>query len=163
LRGSSYAAEDPGQRSLRPVPWRPLLSDATGQRLNPRPSAIGAQTAIVVGPEGQTSPSGADEIHTDRQGRIRVRFHWQQGERKDDRSSCWIRVAMALAGNGQGLQFIPRIGHEVLVQFMDGDVDQPVVIGSLYSGQGEAGSRPTTSHATSLNHEQRPVPSTRRR
>ena len=104
---------------------------------------MGAQTAIVVGPSGQSAPSGADEIHTDRQGRIRVRFHWQQGDRADDRSSCWLRVAMALAGSGQGLQFIPRIGHEVLVQFMDGDVDQPVVVGSLYSGQGEAGSRPT--------------------
>ncbi|MES1952736.1 Rhs element Vgr protein [Salinisphaera sp. S4-8] len=127
----------------RDVPWRPVLADDTGLRFNPRPTAPGAQTATVVGPDGATAPAGADELHTDALGRIKVRFHWQAGEAADDRLTCWIRCVQRDAGAGHGQQFIPRIGQEVLVQFLGGDIDRPVVTSSLYNGQGEAGTPAT--------------------
>ena len=125
------------------IPWRPALGDSTGTTLNPRPTAPGAQTAIVVGANGHASPDGADELYCDRLGRIRVRFHWQEGTADDDRSTCWLRVAQRHAGAGMGAQFLPRIGQEVLVAFLEGDIDRPIVVGSLYNGQGEGGLRPT--------------------
>ena len=131
----------------RDVPWRPVLADDTGLRFNPRPTAPGAQTATVVGPDGATAPAGADALHTDALGRIKVRFHWQRGDTPDDRLSCWIRCAQRDAGSGHGQQFIPRIGQEVLVRFLGGDIDRPVITGSLYNGQGEAGT-PTTPGGT---------------
>jgi type VI secretion system secreted protein VgrG len=85
-----------------------------------------AETALVVGPEGQ-------EIYTDEYGRIKVQFHWDLEGKKNERSSCWIRVAQAWAGPTFGFQFIPRIGMEVLVTFLGGDVDRPVVTGCLYN------------------------------
>ncbi|NZA28504.1 type VI secretion system tip protein VgrG [Luteimonas sp. SJ-92] len=128
----------------RERPWRPVLADETGARLNPRPTAPGYQTAIVVGADGQPSPSGAQELHCDRLGRIRVRFHWQQGQGAGEAAdSCWLRVAQRYAGPGVGSQFLPRIGQEVLVAFLEGDIDRPVVTGALYNGQGEAGVAPT--------------------
>ena len=87
-----------------------------------------AETATVVG-------AGAEEILTDSQGRIRVRFHWDQEESLEGRSSCWIRVAQPWAGAGWGHQFIPRVGTEVLVLFVRGDPDAPVVIGSACNGE----------------------------
>lgn len=123
----------------RSRPWRPVLVDGTGRRLNPRPTAPGYQTAIVVGPNGQDSPSGHQELHSDALGRVRVKFHWQQGEASDDRDSCWLRVAQRYAGPGVGSQFLPRIGQEVLVAFLEGDIDRPLVVGALYNGRGEAG------------------------
>jgi type VI secretion system secreted protein VgrG len=85
------------------------------------------ETALVVGPPGE-------EIYTDEHGRIKVQFHWDRAGRSDEHSSCWIRVAHAWAGGGWGTQFIPRVGMEVLVAFIEGDTDRPVVIGSLYNG-----------------------------
>ena len=113
------------------IPWRPTLYDGTGALLNPRPTAWGSQTAIVVGPDGSTANAGA--VHTDELGRIRIRFHWQQ----EDRNSCWVRVAQMFAGPGYGAQFIPRIGQEVLVKFFENDIDRPIVTGVLYNGQGQ--------------------------
>lgn len=127
----------------RDCPWRPMLQDGTGALLNPRPLAPGLQTAIVTGPDGQLAAEGAHEVHTDALGRVRVRFHFQAGERRDDRDSCWLRVAQRYAGPGVGSQFLPRIGQEVLVAFQEGDIDRPVIVGSLYNGQGEAGIPPT--------------------
>ncbi|BAK76211.1 type VI secretion system Vgr family protein [Pseudogulbenkiania sp. NH8B] len=99
-----------------------------------KPTARGAQTATVVGPAGE-------EIHTDAHGRIKVQFHWQRpdehptiGANLDDTSSCWLRVAMPAAGAGWGHQFIPRIGQEVLVDFLEGDIDRPIITGVLYNG-----------------------------
>ncbi|MGY4830405.1 type VI secretion system Vgr family protein [Sphaerotilaceae bacterium SBD11-9] len=119
----------------RAVPWRP-------QHV-PRPTALGVQTAVVVGPTGNTRPDGADELYTDAVGRIRVQFHWQGNghadARDDNRKSCWVRVAQRWAGAGMGQQFIPRIGQEVLIDFLEGHIDRPVCIGSLYNGRGEAG------------------------
>jgi type VI secretion system secreted protein VgrG len=147
------AVEDKAQSSgyanrfealTRNRPWRPLLSDGTGARMNPRPTAPGPQTAIVVGPNGETAPLSTGPLYCDGRGRIHVRFHWQRGEQPDDQRSCWLRVAQRYAGPGVGSQFLPRIGQEVLVDFLEGDIDQPLVIGALYNGQGEGGTAPTT-------------------
>jgi type VI secretion system secreted protein VgrG len=106
-----------------------------------------SQTATVVGESGQPDASGADEIHTDALGRIRVQFHFQsagQGPSAETSAgSTWVRVLQRYAGAGMGLQFIPRIGQEVLVDFIEGDIDRPLVVGALYNGQGEAGSPAT--------------------
>jgi len=103
------------------VPYRP-------RRLTPRPTIAGAQTAIVVGPAGE-------EIHTDEYGRIKVQFHWDREGKHDDKASCWIRVAQAWAGAGWGALYLPRIGQEVVVEFLEGDPDRPLVTGSVYNGQ----------------------------
>lgn len=113
------------------VAWRPALLDGTGLRLNPKPTALGSQTAIVVGADGSTANAGT--VHTDALGRIRIRFHWQTGES----GTCWVRVAQLFAGPGYGAQFIPRIGCEVLVKFFDNDIDRPIVNGVLYNGAGQ--------------------------
>lgn len=123
----------------RARPWRPVLLDATGARANPRPTAPGYQTAIVAGPDGQAHAAGRQELHSDALGRVRVRFHFQQGRGAGDRDSCWLRVAQRYAGPGVGSQFLPRIGQEVLVAFLEGDIDRPLVVGALYNGRGEAG------------------------
>ncbi|MFC3551862.1 type VI secretion system Vgr family protein [Lysobacter cavernae] len=125
----------------RAQPWRPVLADGTGARLNPRPTAPGYQTARVVGPDGRATPQGSHELHGDALGRVRVRFHFQSDAADTDTAadSCWLRVAQRYAGPGVGSQFLPRIGQEVLVAFLEGDIDRPVVVGALYNGQGEAG------------------------
>ncbi|MCF7751406.1 type VI secretion system tip protein VgrG [Bacillus subtilis subsp. subtilis] len=124
----------------RTTPWRPVLHDDTGARLNPRPLAPGYQTAIVVGAPGS---SGSHEVHADQAGRIRVKFHFQSGQGDGAQDSAWLRVAQRYAGPGVGSQFLPRIGQEVLVGFLDGDIDRPLVLGALYNGRGEAGVAPT--------------------
>lgn len=129
------------------IPWRPVLIDGTGQRLNPRPTVPGPMNAIVVGPNNETRPSGADELWCDALGRIKVRFLWQMAERPDDASSCWLRVVQRQAGNGMGWQWLPRIGQEVLVSFLDNDIDRPIVLGALYNGRGEGGITPTPGGA----------------
>ena len=95
-------------------------------RLTPKPFVQGPQTAVVVGPAGE-------EIHTDDYGRIKVQFHWDRYGKKDEHSSCWIRVSQMWAGKGWGSVSTPRIGHEVIVDFLEGDPDQPIVIGSVHN------------------------------
>ncbi|WP_112173990.1 type VI secretion system Vgr family protein [Paraburkholderia unamae] len=99
-------------------------------RTTPRAVASGPQTAVVVGESGA-------EITTDSYGRIKVAFHWEQlmpaSPTKSDMNRCWVRVAQGWAGNQWGAFFLPRIGHEVLVEFIEGDPDQPVVTGSVYN------------------------------
>ncbi|SPA33042.1 conserved hypothetical protein; putative VGR-RELATED PROTEIN [Cupriavidus taiwanensis] len=124
-------------------PWRARVLGADCPRLYSRANPLGVHTAIVVGPDGQMQPDGNAEHHASPRGHIRVRFPWQRGERADDRSSRWVRVAQRQAGAGMGWQWLPRIGQEVLVKFADDDIDQPFVIGALYNGQGEAGIPPT--------------------
>jgi type VI secretion system secreted protein VgrG len=124
------------------LPWRPPMLDASGAMLLPRATAPGSQSAIVVGPDGQTSASGADELYCDKLGRVRIRFHWQ-GDQDDANASCWVRVAQRSAGGGMGAQFLPRIGQEVLVTFLENNIDRPLILGALYNGQGEGGQLPT--------------------
>ncbi|MCY0388381.1 type VI secretion system tip protein TssI/VgrG [Robbsia sp. Bb-Pol-6] len=92
----------------------------------PRPAVQGMHTAVVVGPAGE-------EIWTDDLGRVKVRFHWDRHAARDENSSCWVRVAQAVAGQGWGQLFLPRVGHEVLVSYIDGDPDRPLVTGSVYN------------------------------
>lgn len=116
---------------LRARPYRP-------QRV-PKPRIVGVQTAVVVDRKGgitaPTSSADGDDIVTDKHGRIRVKFHWDLTEAAPaGTTSCWVRVAQSWAGQGWGFQFIPRVGMEVVVQFVDGDPDQPIVTGCLYNG-----------------------------
>jgi Rhs element Vgr protein len=124
------------------VVWRPQLPGTDG-RSHARPTAPGSQTATVIGADGSDFPNGADELYCDRLGRVRIRFHWQEGT-----ASCWVRVAQRSAGGGMGFQFLPRIGTEVLVQFLEGDIDRPIIVGALYNGQGEGGVAPTPGGRT---------------
>jgi type VI secretion system secreted protein VgrG len=102
------------------IPYRPARPAA-------RPRIPGLQSALVVGPAGE-------EIHTDLHGRIRVRFPWDRDAKGDETSSCWVRVAQVWSGPGWGFMFIPRIGMEVLIAFMDGDPDRPLVVGCAHNG-----------------------------
>ncbi len=92
----------------------------------PKPRVEGVQSATVVGPKGQ-------EIHTDEFGRVRVQFPWDREGKHDDGSSCWIRVSQGWAGTGYGMIVIPRVGQEVLIGFLEGDPDQPVIVGRVYN------------------------------
>jgi type VI secretion system secreted protein VgrG len=97
-------------------------------RTTPRPIVQGPQTAIVVGPAGE-------EIHVDKYGRIKVQFYWDRLGKKDDASSCWMRVSQIWAGKNYGWMTIPRIGQEVIVDFLEGDADHPIVTGRVYNAE----------------------------
>ena len=111
----------------REVPFRPT-------RVTYKPKVYGCQTAIVVG-------TANEEIYTDKHGRVKVQFHWDRDGKYDEKSSCWIRVSQLWAGQGWGAMYIPRVGQEVIVDFLEGDPDRPIVVGRVY-------------------HEQNPVPYT---
>ncbi len=102
-------------------PFRP-------QRTTPKPVMQGPQTAVVVGPVGE-------EIHTDKFGRVKVQFHWDRYGMKNENSSCWIRPSHPLAGKNWGMVTIPRIGQEVIVDFLEGDPDQPIITGRVYNAE----------------------------
>src|SRR5688500_6075021 len=114
---SSFAATTSRQR-VRPT------------RLTPKPCVQGPQTAMVVGPPG-------DEIYTDQYGRVKVLFHWdREGEKKkDENCSCWVRVSQPWAGKAWGGVAIPRIGQEVIIGFLEGDPDQPIITGRVYNAE----------------------------
>jgi uncharacterized protein (DUF2345 family) len=129
------------------VAYRSSGADQRGFLLHPKPTIHGQQTAIVVGPAGTM-------VHTDRDHRIKVQFHWQRGDGShsrlshpapeghvgapaDDGAGAWVRVATSIAGANWGSNAIPRVGQEVLIDFMEGDIDRPVVIGALYNGKGQ--------------------------
>jgi type VI secretion system secreted protein VgrG len=103
------------------VPYRP-------PRSTQKPVVQGPQTAIVVGKSGE-------EIWTDKHGRVKVMFHWDRYAQGDEKSSCWVRVAQVWAGKGWGGMMIPRVGQEVIVDFLEGDPDQPIVTGRVYNGE----------------------------
>lgn len=103
------------------VVYRPPLA-------TPRPRIAGSQTALVVGASGE-------EIYTDQYGRVKVQFHWDQVGTSDENSSCWMRVSQGWAGQGWGGIFLPRVGMEVIVSFLEGDPDQPIVSGCVYNAQ----------------------------
>ncbi len=100
-------------------PFKPL-------RKTPKPTVRGSQTATVVGPAGE-------EIFTDKYGRVKVQFHWDREGKYDSDSSCWLRVVQGLAGNNWGSMFIPRIGMEVMVDFLESDPDRPIITGCVYN------------------------------
>jgi type VI secretion system secreted protein VgrG len=95
-------------------------------QVTPKPRIPGVQSAIVVGPPGE-------EIHTDEHGRVRVQFHWDREGKRDQHSSCFLRVSQSWASRGYGAQAIPRVGDEVLVGFFEGDPDQPVIVGRVHN------------------------------
>ena len=101
------------------LPYRP-------QRVAPKPVVYGTQSAVVVGPPGE-------EIYTDKYGRVKVQFPWDRTQPYSSESSCWVRCAMPWAGKNFGFISIPRIGHEVVVAFEEGDPDQPIIVGSVYN------------------------------
>jgi type VI secretion system secreted protein VgrG len=101
------------------IPYRP-------PRQTPRPQVRGCQTAFVVGPSGE-------EIYTDKYGRVKVQFHWDREGRSNENSSCWMRVASFWAGKNWGAVHLPRIGQEVVVDFLEGDPDRPLIVGSVYN------------------------------
>jgi type VI secretion system secreted protein VgrG len=92
----------------------------------PKPKVSGVESATVVGPAGE-------EIHTDEFGRVRVHFHWDRESQMDDNSSCWIHVSQPWGGTGFGGSNLPRVGQEVIVDFLGGDPDRPVVVGRVYT------------------------------
>ncbi len=98
------------------------------QRMTPRAIVHGTQTAVVVGPSGE-------EIFTDEYGRVKVQFFWDRKGQKDQNSSCWIRVSQPWAGKSWGGIWIPRIGQEVVVDFLEGDPDRPLIVGRVYNEQ----------------------------
>ena len=96
-------------------------------RLTRKPVVEGPQTAIVVGPSGE-------EIYVDKHGRVKVQFHWDREGQMNEKSSCWIRVSQLWAGQKWGAMYIPRIGQEVIVDFLEGDPDRPIITGRVYHG-----------------------------
>ena len=125
------------------IPYRPLVRDGQGRSLHPKPTVHGQQTAIVIG--------NADPIHSDRDHRIKVQFHWQRGSQSASRNAhpggddnapanarlgAWLRMATAVAGDNWGQVSLPRVGQEVLVDFLNGDIDRPVVASAVYNGIG---------------------------
>jgi type VI secretion system secreted protein VgrG len=106
---------------------QPTTRNYRPQRVTPIPRPSGPETAVVVGPAGE-------EIYTDKYGRVKVQFHWDRDGKMDENSSCWIRVSHPWAGLNYGSIHIPRIGQEVIVEFIHGDVDYPIITGRVYNG-----------------------------
>jgi type VI secretion system secreted protein VgrG len=102
------------------IPYRP-------ERRTRKPFVHGPQTAMVTGPAG-------DEIYTDKYGRVKLQFHWDREGKKDENSSCWVRVSQSWAGPGFGAMHIPRVGQECVVDFLEGDPDRPIITGRVYNG-----------------------------
>jgi type VI secretion system secreted protein VgrG len=128
--GASYTTGDAGtgaqysnQLTCIPasVPFRPA-------RVTPKPFVQGPQPALVVGKSGE-------EIWTDKYGRVKVQFYWDRLGKKDENSSCWIRVSHPWAGQGWGSVSIPRMGQEVIVEFLEGDPDRPIIMGRVYNAE----------------------------
>jgi len=130
LRGEGWGEGETGDANFTQgyrnrfsaTPWDVLHRPALK---HPKPKVLGSQTAVVTGPAGE-------EIHCDQYGRVNVQFHWDREGQADDKTSCWLRVASSWAGDGYGAIAIPRIGMEVLVTFLEGDPDQPLITGCLY-------------------------------
>ena len=113
--GCSFAAQ-PAAQVFRP------------QRRTPKPFVQGPQTAVVVGPAGE-------EIFTDKYGRVKVQFHWDRYGKKNEKSSCWVRTSSPWAGKSFGFVQVPRINQEVVVDFLEGDPDQPLITGRVYNAE----------------------------
>jgi type VI secretion system secreted protein VgrG len=127
LESASTGGDDAGEYSCRftaiPAgqPYRP-------PRRTPKPFVQGPQSAVVTGP-------GGEEIFTDKYGRVKVQFHWDRYGKKNETSSCWMRVSHPWAGKSFGAIHIPRVGQEVIVDFLEGDPDQPLITGRVYNAE----------------------------
>jgi len=122
---SDQPSAGPYSNTFTCIPYKvPFLPE----RVTLKPLIRGPQTAVVVGPPGE-------EIWPDKFGRVKVQFFWDRKGKKDDKSSCWMRVAHPWAGKNWGFVAIPRIGHEVVVDFLEGDPDQPIIVGSVYNAE----------------------------
>ncbi|MGB0894720.1 MAG: type VI secretion system Vgr family protein [Parashewanella sp.] len=121
------------------IPYRPSYIE--------KPVANGIHTATVTGPSGE-------EVYTDKSGQVKVQFHWDKAGQNDENTSCWLAVSQGMASKGFGMQFLPRIGDEVLVQYIDGNPDRPVIIGSIYNSSNEA----VYSTATQSGYKSRTTP-----
>ncbi len=123
--GSSGGPEDAFECSFTAVestiPFRPARSTA-------KPNISGPQTALVVGTSGE-------EITVDEHGRVKVKFHWDRQAKGDENDSCWVRVSQVIAGKGWGQFHTPRHGEEVIVEFLEGDPDRPIITGRVYNGE----------------------------
>ena len=118
--------DDPYDNNFSCIPLKTGSTPFRPARKTPKSKISGSQTAVVVGPSGE-------EIFTDKYGRIKVQFHWDREGSYDVGSSCWMRVAQPWAGGNWGTVCIPRIGQEVVVEFLEGDPDRPLVVGALYN------------------------------
>ncbi len=125
-----FSADDEGQpaqysNNFSCIPDKVQFRPA---RITPKPLVQGTQTAVVVGPKGE-------EIYTDKYGRVKVQFHWDRLGKYNENSSCWIRVSQPWAGKNWGAVFNPRIGQEVIVDFLEGDPDRPLIVGRVYNAE----------------------------
>jgi len=123
---SSEDVENPYMVTFECIPYGSGHPPFRPPRKTAKPVVYGSQTAYVVGPAGE-------EIFTDKYGRVKVQFHWDREGKDNETSSCWLRVAQSSAGNKWGTMFIPRVGMEVIVSFLEGDPDQPIIIGCVYN------------------------------
>ena len=125
--GGFHSGQEVGQNhyanSFRSIPFSLVYRPP---QMAVKPHVWGCQTAVVVGPSGE-------EIYTDKYGRVKVQFHWDREGRNNESSSCWIRVATHWAGQQWGAIHLPRIGQEVVVDFLEGDPDRPLIVGSVYN------------------------------
>ena len=117
--------EAPFSCSFRAIPSSTAFRSPS---YTPKAVVRGPQTAVVVGPKG-------DDIYTDKFGRVKIQFHWDRLGKSDEKSSCMVRVSTAIAGSSFGMVSIPRIGQEVIVDFLEGDPDQPIIVGSVYNDE----------------------------
>jgi type VI secretion system secreted protein VgrG len=135
LTSVQHSAQEPGYRSEtgqftyeNTFTCIPAAVPYRAPRRTPRPVVEGVQTAEVVGVAGE-------EIYTDKYGRVKIQFHWDREGKKNEKSSCWVRVSHPWAGKSWGSVSIPRIGQEVIVDFLEGDPDQPLITGRVYNAE----------------------------
>ncbi len=123
--GNGDSSEDGYENEFTCIPDTVVFRPAKSSN---KPMIHGLQTAVVTGPPGE-------EIYVDKYGRVKVQFHWDREGKKDDKSSCWVRVSQNHAGKGWGGIDIPRIGEEVVISFLEGDIDRPIVMGRVYHAE----------------------------
>jgi type VI secretion system secreted protein VgrG len=127
LESGNNGGNDSGEYSCR-FSAIPSTQSYRPPRRTPKPFVQGPQSAVVTGP-------GGEEIYTDKYGRVKVQFHWDRHGKKNETSSCWMRVSHPWAGKSFGMIHIPRIGQEVIVDFLEGDPDQPLITGRVYNAE----------------------------
>lgn len=127
-RTNGYESGNPAAEYACSFSAIPAAQVFRAPRRTPKPFVQGPQTAVVVGPKGE-------EIFTDKYGRVKVQFHWDRKGEKNEKSSCWVRVSAPWAGKSFGFMHVPRMGQEVVVDFLEGDPDQPLITGRVYNAE----------------------------